>query len=233
MTKYRFTPAERYAVYSTHSDRCYLGGEPIDMVTFQVDHIIPEQLLSAPSRLAEALKLLGRDPGFQVNSFENWLPACANCNAKKRSAVFQPSPIVQLHLQIAAEKADAARSACQKVVTSQVLSRAANTLQRAAADGDLPEHVKAALWPLLKDYAGNRSDLSGSDVVRVSPTYVVPLLQLLSDDGHIAVAKGPYGIGGGPSLEAPVSPAMRCPSCGGSFFNGTRCVACGAQDDGD
>lgn len=234
MTKHAFTPAERYAVFKTQGDRCYLDGEPIDMATFQVDHILPEELLNSPERLAEVLKLLGRPEDFEVNSIENWLPACGRCNNRKRNRVFDPSPLIQVNLQRAAERADAARAASQETVGNQALSRAANALARAAAaKGELPEHIKIVLFPLLVNYAADRPAQSDPLVVRVSPNYAVPLYELVSDDGTIAIAKGPYGVGGGPSPERVVSSGMTCGSCGGRFFNGTRCISCGAQNDVD
>lgn len=144
-----FTPAERYAILVTHGDRCYLGGEPIDMLTFQVDHVIPEELLDDPPRLVEVLEQLGRKSDFDVNSFENWLPACAPCNNRKRADVFEPSPMVQLALQRASGGADAAREASARTVRTQELAKATNTLMRSASDGPLSAEVKRTLRPLL------------------------------------------------------------------------------------
>jgi hypothetical protein len=59
---------------------------PIDMLTFQVDHVIPEELLSDPSGWP-GLAALGRPETFEVNSFENWLHACALQQPKASSGV--------------------------------------------------------------------------------------------------------------------------------------------------
>lgn len=228
-----FSPAERYAVLSTHGPRCYIGGEPIDMLTFEIDHVIPEELLDHPDGLAEVLTQLGRPSDFGINSFGNWLPACGPCNKRKSAAVFEPSPLIQLHLQNAAGKAPQAQQACQVVVRNQELGKAVVTLMRWAAEEPLPEKVRAEIRPLLEDFVGRIPRDSAGDIVRVTPKYSLPLYELLSDDGRLAVVRGPFGVGGGPSTGVDVGPRMRCGSCGGQFFNGTRCVACGAQDDGD
>ena len=105
MSAYTFGPAERAAIYSVHRERCYLCGKPLTLKTMEVDHIIPEALLLEPARLSTVLASLGRAPGFRLNSFENWLPACGPCNNEKGQMVFEPSPIVQVQLQKAAAKA--------------------------------------------------------------------------------------------------------------------------------
>src|SRR4051812_27661656 len=76
VAKHVFSAAERYAVFKTHGARCYMCREPVDMASFQVDHVIPESLLDDPERLKHALADLGRLATFEINSFENWLPAC-------------------------------------------------------------------------------------------------------------------------------------------------------------
>lgn len=232
MRKYNFKPAERYAVYKTHGDRCYICRELIDMTTFQVDHIIPESLSENPVELRRIINLLGRPDEFDVNSFENWLPACGSCNKAKGARPWEPSLLVQLALQQASEHAEAARTVACKVVSTRELSRAVNVLQRGAEQGFLTAGMKQLLVPLTKDYAVGRSAESDRDMVRLAPDYAVSLYEILSDDGLIQIVRGPYGEGGGPSdRDREVSPRMRCGTCGLQYFNGPRCVVCGVMDD--
>ncbi|MFD1328723.1 hypothetical protein [Mycoplana ramosa] len=56
VSKYVFTVHERWAIFRVHGERCYLGREPIDLKTMQVDHIVPESLLDDPESLAKALE---------------------------------------------------------------------------------------------------------------------------------------------------------------------------------
>ncbi len=231
--KHAFTPAERYAVMITHGQQCYLCRTPIDMSTFHVDHIIPEHLLDTPDRLTEVLELLGRPSDFNINSFANWLPACGPCNVRKRGLVFEPSGIAQANLQMAASKAVEAEKAATRVVGRQELAKALNTLQRWPKTEPLPDEIEDQLLPLLVDFAQHVSRSGLDAVIRVTPTYSVPLYELLKDDGATAVVRGPFGVGGGPSPERGIAAAMTCGVCGERFFNGTRCVLCGAQDDGD
>lgn len=234
MTKYSFSSAERYAVFKTHGDRCYMCHHPIDMASFQVDHVIPETLLQQPSRLEQALRTLGRPADFDVNSFANWLPACATCNNNKRALVWEPSLLVQVSLQKAVAKADFARQEAEAVVSKRKVGHALTVLQRAYETNALTEEIKALLQPLVQDYAELHAPDADHDSVRLTPQYAAPLLQLLADDGATEVVKGPYGVGGGPSSsERDIPSGMRCGVCGYQYFNGARCVACGTMDDGD
>ena len=111
-----------------------------------VDHVIPEALLDDPKTLTKVLKELGRKDDFCLNSYENWMPACAPCNLSKSKTVFDPTPRIQLVLQRAAEKADLARSTATEVVTERKLSLALNTIMRAK---DLPEYSEIQKQTIL------------------------------------------------------------------------------------
>ncbi|OWV66097.1 hypothetical protein ATY75_10855 [Rhizobium sp. N122] len=52
--KIRFTAIERWVGFSVHGKKCYIDSHPIDLLSMQVDHIIPEFLLAEPERLADA-----------------------------------------------------------------------------------------------------------------------------------------------------------------------------------
>ena len=105
MPKYDFKEAERQAVFTVHGPRCYICNGLVTMKTLEVDHVIPESLKNKADRLTEVLKLFACPPDFNVNSFENWLPACRPCNGKKLDMEWRPSPLIQMHLQRAAAKA--------------------------------------------------------------------------------------------------------------------------------
>lgn len=100
-----FTSAERYAVFTVHNEKCYMCGEPLDLLSMEVDHVIPETLLDAPEQLESVLTEYNLPAGFNLQSFANWLPACGPCNNRKRSCVFKATTRIQLDLDIAGEKA--------------------------------------------------------------------------------------------------------------------------------
>ena len=130
MSEYKFTSAERYAVFVTHGERCYLCSEPVDLKSMEVDHILPEKLLSRRGALRSILRDYGISAKFGINSYENWLPACGRCNLIKRAEEFSPSPMLQVLLQRAARRASLARSRAAAVVKSREVAKALNVLER-------------------------------------------------------------------------------------------------------
>jgi hypothetical protein len=49
----------------------------------EIDHVLPESLLTDPEGLAEARERLGIDANFRIAHFENLAPSCHTCNRKK------------------------------------------------------------------------------------------------------------------------------------------------------
>lgn len=221
MSKYSFSPAERYAVFTVHGEKCYLCNKPVDLKSMQVDHVIPESLLDSAD-LPEVLNKFGLSQEFQINDFGNWLPACQPCNGRKRNTVFKPTPIIQIELQRLADKEEEARNEAKRIVTNQKIENAINTLQRAGVDNLSREQV-TELKPLVDYHFENpaRDDAN-------APFRITQLYEVLSDDGAMQVVKGPFGIGRGP---VDPSPDARCSGCGFAAFNGARCVFCGMMDD--
>lgn len=230
MAKYKFSEAERQAIFNVHGPRCYINNELLTMKTVEIDHIVPESLEDDPEEFRKVLKQLGLPDDFKVNAFENWMPACRACNGKKLAMPWQPSLLVQLVLQRAREKAESVRRNANRLVTDKQLYNALSVLTAASEQGELPKDVKEKLRPLVMLNAETREKKPVDDPIPISPSYSVPLYEILSDDGRIEVVRGPYGIGGGPAMTAEVPSGMRCGNCGFPFFNGARCVICGQMD---
>lgn len=117
LSKYSFSHAQRFAVYVTHDEKCYICNRPLDLKTVEVDHVIPESLVDTPDRIRDVFKSLGRPADFDVNSYANWLPACRPCNRRKLATVFEPSLLIQLALQRAADRADKASNIEQRTIS--------------------------------------------------------------------------------------------------------------------
>lgn len=202
--------------------------KPIDLACMQVDHVIPEQLLGKPVELKSVLQEYGLPEDFDLNSFSNWLPACGECNNRKRGRVLRPTTRIQLELEIAADKADEAAALAARTVGKQQLHRAFNILKRSLESETLAEEAASFLQdmlPLVEFQVENRDpEMSGL------PIMLTPGLEVLSEAGGIRVVRGPYGIGGGPS-GPDVHPSFRCPTCGAVAWNGARCVFCGEMSD--
>src|SRR5260221_7966212 len=234
MSRYRFSAAQRYAVFTVHGEKCYLCTRPIDLKSMQVDHILPELLLDKPEQLKAALQGLGLPTTFGINSYENWLPTCGSCNNQKRATVFSPAPIIALVLKGASEKAQAASAFEAKTIEQKEIAKALNVIERLFEQGRLDAIVPRDLSNLEQDtikklvhfHRENRlAELIG-EPIKLTPLYVV-----LRDDGFRQVIKGPYGVGGRPTGKD-VDPSWNCPNCGSiAGWSGARCVICGMMDD--
>jgi hypothetical protein len=175
MIKHKFSPAERFAVYVTHGERCYLCDAPLDLKTLEVDHILPESLESEPDRLADVLQEFGLPENFSLNSFANWMPACRRCNGKKSDLVFKATPIIQLMLQRAIEKAPKAEALARETIGRVKITKALTILEVANENGELSPADRAALMPLVLFQEQHREPERTTEPVRLAPNYTVYL----------------------------------------------------------
>ena len=225
MSKRSFSAVERYAVFTVHGERCYMCSEPLDLQTMEVDHVIPEALLSEPVRLASVLENYGLPPDFDLQSWSNWLPACGPCNNRKRNRVFRPTTRVQLDLEIAAEKADDVHRLAENKVSQRAAARAVTVIQRLTQDGRLDEVLLAQLKDLISLHEPVRTPERRGEAIRLAPNF-----EILSEKDGVRLVRGPYGVGAGPIVFDERS-NFRCPTCGNVAWSGPRCVVCGAMDD--
>jgi 5-methylcytosine-specific restriction endonuclease McrA len=220
MNKRKFNEAERYAVFTVHAEKCWLCTKPVTLQDMEIDHIIPERLMEEPSELASVRTSLGLPDGFDVQSFENWMPACGPCNERKGSNTFEPTPLIQLHIQKAREKAPKARQLCQEMVGDKKLARAWNTIMRASERGQIPsEDVRR----FVAFHERNRAE-----EIANTPVLLTGIFRLIKEIDGLQLVEGPFGVGAGPAKP---SIHMTCGVCGNAFFNGVRCVTCGNMLD--
>ncbi len=223
MSKYKFSPAERAAIYLIHGEKCYLCGTSLNLKTMEVDHVLPESLLEKPEALKNALNDFGIPTDFNINFFSNWLPSCRPCNGTKNDLIFKPAPIIKVYLQCANEKALAAQELAAETVSERKIANALNILERAKDDGKLDEETIQALGGFTAQH--RQPALTGQ------PIRLTPLYEILSVQNGIQIVRGPYGIGGKPAIEHP-HPSFSCPNCGSTAaWNGARCVICGEISD--
>ncbi len=116
MNKKKFNLFERYAIWKCHEERCGLCGEPMRYKNVTVDHFFPESLLEDDEKRAEIFKEYGiSDNDFNINDFENWLPAHANCNQQKSNKIPKFNPGHSLILENLISKSNEARQISNKM----------------------------------------------------------------------------------------------------------------------
>jgi len=199
--------------------------EPIDLITMEVDHVLPESLLNDVPALQRVLRDYGLPANFDLQSFENWMPACRPCNGRKKARIFEATPKIQLELQIAREKAPQAAELAKKRIDAKSISRAWNTIKRADVSGELPSEIHDA----IAEFVLFHTPVRAPDAVG-APIQLTPLVQVLSEKDGIRVVRGPYGVGSGPTGPF-VDSRVSCPTCGHVAWNGARCVVCGEMSD--
>lgn len=95
MSNYVIKYNQRFAVYKAFGGRCQWCHEPVDFKTFQVDHVLPEELLGDPGRLKSILKTYDLPEDFNINDYENWIPSHSFCNQSKSAKVYEGAPFIR------------------------------------------------------------------------------------------------------------------------------------------
>lgn len=103
------------------------------------------------------------------------MPACGPCNNEKRDAVFDPSPIVQIQLQCAAEKASVTEELVNQIVSERKLANAVNVLAQASESGGLAGWVLEAVRPLVAFHIGHRNPDMAAEPIRLTDDFAVAL----------------------------------------------------------
>jgi hypothetical protein len=234
-----------------HGAICYLCHEPIDFMSMEVDHILPERLLESADELAELRKAFALESTFDINSFENWLPSCWRCNRQKAGRTFAAVPIFAIQLDRARTKAPEAKKIAQKVVSDRQLGNALATITLAVEAGDLsaqrlapvaemylsahPEAVRQMLDErdrragLVTEYTmGFQSMPQPYLELRLTP-----FAKILYTSGRINIVSTPLGVGFQPTNQFPDA-SFYCGHCGSlGPWNGARCLSCGYLSEND
>jgi len=228
MSAYQFSRAERYAIFTVHREKCWLCDEPLSLSEMEVDHIIPEYL-EGREDFGEIKVTLGLPDQFQLNSFENWMPAHSKCNRKKGSHIFKPTPQIQQFLEIATTRANRAFDLAEKYANERVIDRSIEAGLFAASEGRLDDgQIEKLKAVFAKFHENNRIEAD-----RGKPVLLGPGLVLVAEREGFYYLRGPGGIVGARPKGGRLHPSWDCPRCGFTAWNGVRCVICGQMDDGD
>lgn len=218
MSGYKFSPAERYAVYTVHGSHCYLCSKPLYLQMMRVDHVLPRSLMDVPNRLAAILEDFALPSGFKLDSFENWLPACEPCNVAKGMKPFRPTPIIQVHIDRVRSKAAQTEALAKRILTNQAISKALNTVERALGNRQIDLSV---LDPLIRDY-GQATRQDGAHEFRIAPNQTV-----VYEGASYRIVRTSYGVGYTPA-QSTADITFQCPHCGNyGPWSGARCLSCG------
>ncbi|HEY5590348.1 MAG TPA: HNH endonuclease signature motif containing protein [Paludibacter sp.] len=88
MGKYKFSLVERQSLYEAYDKKCFYCGELVYFRELQIDHIVPENLLSDIDNLNQYIQESKLADSFIINSYFNWVPTHSRCNNRKSGEVF-------------------------------------------------------------------------------------------------------------------------------------------------
>lgn len=84
-----------------------------------IDHIMPENLLESPENLENIKRDYKLSHDFNINGFENWVPAHNNCNSRKGTKLYTNSPIFIAALGVVSKKSENIKKEYEKLKSSQ------------------------------------------------------------------------------------------------------------------
>jgi hypothetical protein len=145
MTNQKLSAAQREALFRAHDGKCFYTRAALSIGSFQVDHIIPEKLLSDPERLREVKAALQLPDNFDLLGFENLVPAAPERNLQKSDIVFNEHD-ARYYLALAREKKARVEEELAKIERRNTGGKALVLLQEALESGKLsPDDVARIL----------------------------------------------------------------------------------------
>lgn len=129
----------------SHERCCYWCQEPVDWLSVQIDHVVPQSLLKNPDKLSEILTHYALPNNYNIDDFSNWVPSHARCNGKKSDAIIALSPAMVRVFQECAEKGIKAREISEKWKKDAQYSKIESLLKTGAETGNLAQENLVAL----------------------------------------------------------------------------------------
>lgn len=145
MANQKFSAAQRDALFRAHDGKCFYTRAALSIGGFQIDHIIPEKLLSDPEKLAELKVALQLPDDFDLLGFENLVPAASERNLQKSDMVFNEHD-ARYYLALARAKKARVEEELAKIQRRNTSGKALVLLQEALENGQLsPDDVARIL----------------------------------------------------------------------------------------
>jgi hypothetical protein len=141
MSSQKFSAAQREALWLAHQKKCAYKRELIDVSSFHIDHIIPEDLDKDPIEFDRVKAELGLSDDFDLFGYNNLVPCRPGANLQKGSLLFDAAPI-HYFLAIASSKKTEVEAHLEKIQQRNSRNKAIILLQQCLERGELsPEEV--------------------------------------------------------------------------------------------
>lgn len=145
MSNQKFSASQREALWLAHEKKCAYTRELLDVSSFHIDHIVPENLSGDPVEFERVKATLGLDKDFDLYGYENLLPCRAGANLQKGSLVLDQAH-THFFLGIAASKKAEVQGNLERIEKRKNRGKALILLQQCLERGELsPSEVAKIL----------------------------------------------------------------------------------------
>lgn len=136
MSKTKFEYDKRAAIWRAHSCKCSYCNRVIAWADLHIDHIIPEGMrISDYKALKERLHI---PDNFNINGFENLLPAHNSCNLQKSGTPFDDN-VTMFYLQMTQRKIKKCELEYRKYQNSRIKNKTLCNLDCLIQNGEISE----------------------------------------------------------------------------------------------
>ncbi len=228
MAKYKFKQSERFAVWKTHGEKCFWCAEPLCLQETTVDHVLPETLLSKDDELSRIKLLFGLSDSFDINSYENWVPAHQHCNGAKRDTIFKASEVMLAILERVSAKAQNAVNHQERIENNRRVGEALTKVQVLYDENKIKKEDLIAIFSDNDTEEKKLSEKLEELILRVDPSW-----EIVSVSNEMATVTDGRFAGRTP-VGKDVHPSWACPNCSAyGPWSGARCLSCGVLSDGE
>lgn len=145
MSKQKFSASQREALWLAHERKCAYTRKTLDISSFHIDHIIPENLADDHIKFEQIKTSLRLSSNFDLYGYENLLPCRAEANLQKGALIFDPAH-THFFLGIAASKKSEVQRNLKKIEARNNRGKALILLQQCLERGELsPSEVAKIL----------------------------------------------------------------------------------------
>jgi len=109
VSKQKFKPQHRRALWAAHSYRCFYCRCPLSWDGLRIDHVVPEHLSAEPGRLLQLKRQLCLDSGWRLTDDHNLVPSCDPCNHRKLSSLLAPNQLILLLTKVGEKLSEVSR----------------------------------------------------------------------------------------------------------------------------
>ncbi len=231
MSKYKFSDIERFAVWKTHGSKCFWCGDPLRLFDTTVDHLFPESLLDKEEELIRVKKHYGLSSEFQINGFENWVPAHGTCNSKKSKTLYTNAPVMLAIIDRVVKESSYAKKTAEKLKLEREKD---NVIGKILADLDTGNINKSDLYEILQ-YTKRENEIiveKSQEKEQEKLAHLPAGWRIVSIDSNGLATVTNGNLAGITPTGANASIHWQCPNCGQyGPWNGVMCMSCGMKSD--